>query len=100
MDVPFPGWKVSRRRNQISKIDMMQTGRAIKNQTSQLGSGFMFWRAMMFCGEAIGEAAPPILEASAMPSMRALEKRESEGRFLRIGCATPSQLLINFQITQ
>lgn len=39
----------------------------------------------MFCGEAIGEAAPPMLEARAIPRMRALEKLESEGRLRRSG---------------
>ena len=39
----------------------------------------------MFWGEAIGEAAPPMLEARAMPRMRALEKLESEGRLRRSG---------------
>ena len=47
----------------------------------------------MFCGEAIGEAAPPILEARAIPRMRALEKRDSEGRlrskgWSRVSCFT------------
>lgn len=40
---------------------------------------------MMFCGEAIGEAAPPIFEASAIPSMSAFEKLESAGRFRSSG---------------
>ena len=35
----------------------------------------------MFWGEAIGEAAPPMFEANAMPRMRALEKSESPGKF-------------------
>ena len=29
----------------------------------------------------MGEAAPPIFEASAMPSMSAFEKFESDGKF-------------------
>ncbi len=33
----------------------------------------------------MGEAAPPMLEARAMPRMRALEKRESDGRLRSIG---------------
>ena len=40
---------------------------------------------MIFWGEAIGEAAPPILEANAMPSMSAFEKLESDGKFLSNG---------------
>ena len=39
----------------------------------------------MFCGEAIGEAAPPMLEASAIPRMSAFEKLESEGRLRSSG---------------
>ena len=64
---------------------MMQTGRATKNHMPQLGCGRMFCRAMIFCGEAIGEAAPPMLEASAIPRMSAFEKLESEGRLRRSG---------------
>lgn len=70
----------------MRRMEMMQTGRATKNQAPQLGSGCMFCRAMMFWGEAIGEAAPPMLEARAMPRMRALEKLESEGRLRSMGC--------------
>ena len=33
----------------------------------------------------MGEAAPPMLEARAIPRMRALEKLESEGRLRRSG---------------
>ena len=64
---------------------MMQTGRATKNHDSQLGSGFMFCRAIIFCGEAMGEAAPPILEERAIPRIRALEKFESAGRLRSSG---------------
>ena len=69
----------------MRRIDIMQTGRAIKNQMPQEGWGRMFWRAMIFWGEAMGDAAPPMLLASAIPSMRALLKVESEGRFRRRG---------------
>ena len=85
MVVPLPGWKVRRRRTQISRMEIMQTGRATKNQIPQLGCGRMFWRAIMFWGEAMGEAAPPMLEARAMPRMSAFEKLESEGRLRRRG---------------
>ena len=85
MCVPLAGWKVKIKRSQMRKMEMMQTGSATKNQTSQLGSGDMFSSAIMFWGEAMGEAAPPILEASAIPRMRALEKLESEGRLRRRG---------------
>lgn len=72
----------------MRRMEMMQTGRAMKNQTPQLGWGRMFWSAIMFCGEAMGDAAPPILEARAIPRMRALEKLESEGRLRRSGWIT------------
>ena len=48
MVVPLPGRKVTRRRSQIRRIEMMQTGKATKNQVAQPGWGRMFWRAMMF----------------------------------------------------
>lgn len=69
----------------MSRIEMMHTGRAMKNQIPQDGWGRMFCRAIMFCGEAMGEAAPPMLEARAMPRIRDLEKAESEGRLRRRG---------------
>lgn len=85
MVVPLPGWNVARSTSHIKRMEMMQTGRATRNQTPQLGSGRIFWRAMIFWGEAMGEAAPPILEANAMPSMSAFEKLESDGKFLSRG---------------
>lgn len=81
----LPGWKVARRRSQMRRMEMMQTGRATKNHAPQPGSGRMFCRAMMFWGEAIGEAAPPMLEARAMPRISALENCESVGRLRRSG---------------
>ena len=84
MCVPFEG-KVSRRRIQIRRMEIMQTGRATKNHSPQPGSGFMFCRAMMFWGDAMGEAAPPMFEASAIPRIRALGKLESAGRLRRRG---------------
>lgn len=85
MVVPLPGWNVTSSKSQMSRMEMMQMGRATKNQVPQPGWGCIFWRAMMFWGEAIGEAAPPMLEARAMPRMRALEKEESDGRLRRRG---------------
>ena len=72
----------------MRRMEMIQTGRAMKNQIPQLGWGRIFWSAIMFCGEAMGEAAPPILEARAIPRMRALEKLESDGRLRRSGWLT------------
>ena len=85
MVVLFPGWKLMRRRTQMRRIEIMQTGSAMKNQMPQLGSGRIFCKAIMFCGEAIGEAAPPMFAARAMPRISALEKLESDGRLRRSG---------------
>jgi hypothetical protein len=41
---------------------------------------------MRFWGEAMGEAAPPMLEERAMPRRRALVMSESAGRLRRMGC--------------
>ena len=45
----------------------------------------MFCKSMMFCGLAIGEAGPPILDASAIPKVSAFEGNDSDGKFLNIG---------------
>jgi hypothetical protein len=69
----------------MHRMEMMQTGSATKNHTPQLGSGDMFCKAMRFWGEAMGEAAPPMLEERAMPRRSALVMSESAGRFRRMG---------------
>ncbi len=46
--VPLPGWKVMRSKSQIRRMEMIQTGKATKNQMPQPGWGRMFCRAMMF----------------------------------------------------
>jgi hypothetical protein len=86
MVVPRPGLKVRTSRPQINKIEMMHTGRATKNQTPHDGSGFICWSAIRFWGDAMGEAAPPMLEARAMPRSNAFVMLESAGRLRRIGC--------------
>ena len=85
MVVPLPGLNDTKSNAHITVMDKMQTGNATKNQAPQLGAGRMFCKAMMFCGLAIGEAIPPILDAKAIPRMSALENLDSEGRFLNIG---------------
>lgn len=45
---------------------------------------------MRFCGEEMGEAMPPMLDASAMPRMSALEKGDFDGSVRRIGCVEAS----------
>lgn len=64
----------------------------MKNQTPQPGSGAMFWRAIRFCGDAIGEAPPPMLAERAIPRRRALIIGESLGRLRRIGLKAVSKL--------
>jgi hypothetical protein len=66
-------------------MEIMHTGSATKNQTPHEGSGCMFCSAMRFCGLAIGDAAPPIFELSAIPRSRAFVISESAGRFRSIG---------------
>ena len=56
--VPRPGWKVKSRITQMSKIEMMPTGRAMKNHMPHDGWGSMICSATMFCGDAIGESIP------------------------------------------
>jgi hypothetical protein len=85
MVVFLPGLKVTRRRSQISKMEMMQIGSAMKNQVPQPGSGDIFCSAIRFWGDAIGDAAPPMLEEKAIPRIRALDMLESDGRLRRIG---------------
>ena len=53
------------RRIQISRIEMIFTGIAMKNQTAHEGCGDMIASAMIFCGEAMGESMPPTFEARA-----------------------------------
>lgn len=69
----------------MSRIEIMPTGNATKNQVPQEGGGFMIWRATMFWGEAMGESIPPTLEARAIPRMSALDIWESDGRLRSMG---------------
>ena len=78
-------------------METMQTGSAMKNQMPHEGAGRMFCRAMMFCGEAIGEAIPPRLQARAMPRMSALLKLESVGRLRRRGYNGMSEVRTNLE---
>ena len=80
-----PGWKVMRSKTQISKMVRMHTGRATKNQMPQPGCGDIFCSAIKFCGEAIGDAAPPMFEESAIPRSSALVMLLSAGRLRKIG---------------
>lgn len=42
MVVPLPGWKVTRSKSQMRRMEMIQTGKATKNQVPQPGWGRMF----------------------------------------------------------
>ena len=86
MVVPLPGWNVTSRMSQIRRMEIMPTGRAMKNQIPQEGSGLIECSATIFCGDAIGESMPPMLEARAIPRMRALDMFESDGRLRSMGC--------------
>lgn len=84
--VPLLGLKVTRRSSQIRRMEIMPTGRTMKNQINHEGFGSMFWRAIMFWGDAMGDSIPPILEARAIPRIRALDIWESDGRLRSMGC--------------
>ena len=81
----LPGWKVMRSSTQIMRMVRIQTGKATKNQIPHPGGGAMFCNAMRFCGEAIGDAAPPMFEDRAIPRSRALVMLLSDGRLRRMG---------------
>ena len=66
-------------------MEMAETGRETANQEPQSSWGSMALSAMRFCGLAMGEAAPPIFELSAIPSSNAFDMSLSDGRFRRIG---------------
>lgn len=85
MVVLRPGRKVTKRSPQMRRMLIMHTGRAIKNQVPQPGCGSMFSSAMRFCGEAIGDAAPPIFDARAIPRRSAFVMSLSAGRLRKIG---------------
>jgi hypothetical protein len=88
--VPRLGLNVISRIAHIMRIERTQTGIEMKNQVPQLIGGYIFSSAMMFCGDAIGDAAPPTFAASAIPRMSALEKSDSGGRLRRSGYTSVS----------
>ena len=99
MVTPLKG-KVTTNSSQMNTMVIMHTGNAMKNHVPQLGFGSIFCSAIMFCGDAmivslihhcfenclpIGDAAPPMFDARAIPKSRALVKDESAGRLRRRG---------------
>lgn len=57
----------------------------MKSHCIQLGSVIMISMAMRFCGEAMGESIPPMLDARAIPRIRAFDMFESDGKLRSMG---------------
>ncbi|KAK5635887.1 hypothetical protein RRF57_011599 [Xylaria bambusicola] len=85
MTVPLPGLNVSNSRTQMRKSDTMPTGMTMNSHWPHVGGGSMMPNATTFCGDAIGDSMPPMLEASAIPMMTALDMFEPCGRLRSIG---------------
>ena len=58
----------TRRKSQMTRIEMAETGSATANQLPQSRGGSIACSAMRFCGEDMGELCPPIFAASAIAS--------------------------------
>ena len=71
--------------SQIMKLPTMHRGTATINHCAHDGGGDMFWMAMMFCGDEMGDAMPPKLEAKAIPRIRHEPNVESTGSVRKIG---------------
>lgn len=68
------------------RLPIRHTGMATINHSAQDGgAGDMFWIAMIFCGDDMGDAIPPRLEAKAMPRIRQGPNVESTGRVRSMG---------------
>lgn len=70
----------------MKKIEVEATGIETANQPSHEMGGFIYSNAIKFCGEEMGEAIPPIFDASAIPRMSDLEKGDFAGSVRKIGC--------------
>lgn len=57
-----------RSKNQIKTIETAETGRATANHDAQSSAGSIFWSAIRFCGDEMGELCPPIFAANAIAS--------------------------------
>lgn len=71
--------------SQVVKMVMIPKGSAAANQIPQPGLGVMYWIVMMFCGDEIGDARPPIQLARAIPRIRHGPTVELGGSVRRIG---------------
>ncbi|OLL25726.1 hypothetical protein NEOLI_002903 [Neolecta irregularis DAH-3] len=60
----------------MSSNEITQTGNVTMNHSAHVGFGNMFSRAIIFCGDAIGDAIPPIFEERAIPKIRAFANGE------------------------
>lgn len=67
------------------KLPRMESGIDIINHSPQEGAGSIFWIAIIFCGEEMGDAIPPKLDANAIPMIKQGANLESEGKVRRIG---------------
>jgi len=86
IEVPWDGLNVTSNRSQMRRMDTTPTGMTMKNHCGHVGAGVMMPMATTFCGEAIGESMPPMLDARAMPMITAFDMFESGGRVRSIGC--------------
>ena len=69
----------------MAKTQMTLTGIDTTNHSPQDGVGCKLPNAKIFCGDAIGDAIPPTLEANVIPQIKAFEYPQDEGNNLRIG---------------
>ena len=63
-----PGWYDQRRSNQMSTIEMAETGSATMNHVDQSMGGSIAPIAMRFWGDEMGELWPPMFAARAIAS--------------------------------
>jgi hypothetical protein len=83
--VPLPGRNEIKSKTHMRRIELTPTGMVMKNQVPHDGPDFISPTATIFCGDAIGESIPPMLEARAMPRIKAFDMFESAGRLRSIG---------------
>lgn len=77
--------KLNKRMTQIPKMQSTDTGMATINHVVHEGVGFIIPIDMMFCGDAIGEDIPPMLEAKAIPKINDFAYLQFLGNVLNRG---------------